>query len=250
MSANLRFKTSSTKAGKGSKGSRKRARGSPPRAESGAAYGVFRACGVDVENGSDLNAALRLVLEKNPLALIAMVCDPKTMARVRYTLRCEREEALKELYVGMRVSGEKRLDHILDWNPEKGGLVQYLQRGCRFAADKMCEREERAPWGRTVSLMEEEPGRREEGEGRTLLDILAAKPEPAVSDDLEVARAALAALPEAERLAITWSFGLNGEPRLSKKEIGLKLGCLEWRAFEHYAKGMEKLRAYLLPSGR
>lgn len=251
MSANLEFKTGRTK---GSKGSRKRARGSPPRPESGAAYGVFRACGVDVEDGSDLKAGLLRVLETNPLALMARICDPKTMAHVRYTLLCDRENALLALYDAMRVSGKQRRDNILSWNPDEGGLIQYLERGCRFAAEKLCARVERARWGRTVSLMEEVPDHREEGWGRTgsliLMDTLAVKPEPVVSDELKVATSIIAALPEPERLAITWSFGLDDEPRLSKQKIGLKLGCSEWRAWKHYDNAMSKLRSYLVPSRR
>lgn len=253
MSAKLRFKTKPgkpTKPGKGSSGTRKRARGSPPRPESGAAYGVFRACGVDLEDGSDLKAGLLRVLETNPLALMSLICDPKDLAHVLYTLRCDRQEALLALYDAMRVSGEDRSDGILDWDPAKGGLVPYLRKGCHFAALKLCGREERAPWGRTVSLMEEVPDAHEEGRARTLLDILAAKPEPVESDDLKVAVSELATLPEPERLAITWSFGLGDEPRLNHREIGRKLGCTRTRAWEHYTRGMGKLRARLLPARR
>ena len=250
MSANLQFRTRSTKYSKGSKGSRKRARGSPPRAESGVAYSVFRACGVDVADGSDLKAGLLRVLETDPLALMARVCDPKDMARVRYALRCDRTDALLALYDGMRVSGENRKDHILSWDPGKGGLIQYLKRGCGFAADKLCRVEEQSPWGKTVSMMEEVPDLGEEGRARSLLETLAAKPEPVVNEELEAACTVIAALPEPERLAITWSFGLNDEPRLNKMEIGLKLGCSGWQAWTHYTNAMSKLRSHLLPSGR
>ena len=52
-------------------------------------------------------------------------------------------------------------------------------------------------------------------------------------------------LAELERLAVTWAFGLNDEPELTQKEIGLKLGCSEWRARQHYLMGMLKLHRYL-----
>jgi len=244
MSAKLQLKTGGNQPRPGGK----RARGSPPRPESGAAYGVFRACGIDAAAGSDLKACLARVLETNPLGLMSLVCDPKDIARVCYNLRCDRGETLLALYDAMRTSGEQRKDYILDWDPDKGGLVQYLQRGCHFAADKLCRRVERAPWGCTVSLMEEVPDHSQEGRARTLLDMLAAKPEPVVSDELQLALSSLSSLPEPERLAITWSFGLDDGPKLNKREIGLKLGCPVYRACKHYDNGMRKLRACLLPA--
>ena len=181
MSAKLQFRI---RRNKSSKGTSKRARGSPPnppRPENGAAYGLFRACGVDVRDGTDLKAGLLRVLEERPLDLIGKCCDPKDMAHVRYTLQCDRQEALLDLYRTMRLSGKDEHDGILDWDPAIGGLVQYLRQGSHFAALKLCEKEERSHWGKTVSLQEELPNDgHDEDSSRTLLETLAAKPEPGV----------------------------------------------------------------------
>lgn len=56
--------------------------------------------------------------------------------------------------------------------------------------------------------------------------------------------AALAALPERERLALTWHFGLGGE-RLTLKEIGGRIGCTRERVRQLEREALDKLRTVL-----
>lgn len=178
MSTTLAFKSKSTR------GTKKRARGSPvqsPRPE----YGLFRACGVEVEDGEDLKACLVKTLAERPLELLSRCCDKKALAFVRRAKQCDRTEGLLELYVAMRCSGEAHRDGILAWKADICGLVNYLRRGSIFASKKLCEKEEQSPWGRTISL-EEVRFASESGDdagtatSATYLDYLAAKPEPGV----------------------------------------------------------------------
>ena len=170
-----------------SRGSPKRKVGSPPcgppKGETGVAYDVFRKCGVRVEQGEDFKVCLERVLETAPLALLNTCIEPKTMSRVSYALQCERQEALLELYVELRCGGKR--DYLLAWDPARGGLVWWVRRGLQFAASSICERVERAPWGKTVSLDErtldherDDPFGDPSG---TIMSRLAAKPEPGVS---------------------------------------------------------------------
>jgi len=153
-----------------------------------------------------------------------------------------------ELYVAMRCSGKDHRDGIMAWEPEMGALVPYLRRGSVFTSEKLCTKEQKAPWGKTVSLDEPRSGSEADSarvKATTYLEVLEAKPEPSVYDTVTVASSFILTLPRPERLALTWSFGLNDEPRLSKREIGLRLACSEVKARQHYATGMSKLRSYL-----
>ncbi len=168
------------------KGNRKSGRGSPlkpPRAESGVAYAVFRDCGVEVEDGADLKACLSRTLGERPLELMSKCCDLRAINAVKQAMQCDRHHALLEIYVEMRMSGKERRDGIMAWNPAKGGLVPYLRRGSVLASLKLCAKEQRSPWGRTVSLDEPRFGSDNDPDSDMpimYLDRLAAKPEPGV----------------------------------------------------------------------
>ena len=227
---------------------RKRRKWSRGKTASSPEAGLFRDCGAPLMPGEDLLSGFKRATATNPEKLMAKCASRKAVRSVQQSLRCNQAEAVMTIYSHLR---SWETDPFDNWNPERSGLISYLRTGSERAAMKIAERQERSPWGLTVSLDAPPTDSGEWGEvfslGELVPDTNTEKPDAAASkaEMLEILNQEFASLDEMEQQIISSHFGLGGEKSLSLLDTRKKLGLSRSVNDKLFARAISKLRKAL-----